>query len=110
MAKKPNYRWRPAPWKVGQKKAQPTVVINPPVPASPSIVVTQGKSAGTTIALVLGLGAVAFGVMELTGVTHVFSSAPPPPPPPKPVVPVTPQNPVGAAITAAAAAVAPATK
>ncbi len=104
MAKKPNYRWRPAPWMGQPKKGQPTVVVNPP--AAPSVVVTESKGIGSTIAVILGLGAVAFGVMELTGVTHVFSSTTPPPPP-KPATPAAPPNPVGAAITAAAAALSP---
>lgn len=109
MAKKPNYRWRPAPWKMGQpRKAQPTVVVNPP--AAPSVIVTESKGIGSTIAVVLGLGAVAFGVMELTGVTHVFSSSTPPPPPKPATPPAAPTNPVSAGLTAAAAALAPTAK
>lgn len=79
--KKTNYRWRPASWNVGAN-GKPTVVVNPP-PAPAPIVVTE-KSSGGTIAIVLGIGAIAFAALELAGVTHVFSPLPAVPPLPTP--------------------------
>lgn len=79
--KKTNYRWRPASWNVGAN-GKPTVVVNPP-PAAAPVVVTE-KSSGGTIAIILGIGAIAFAALELAGVTHVFSPLPAVPPLPAP--------------------------
>jgi|SRR5579871_3758106 len=83
MWRNPPYRWRPASWNVGKKGESPSMVVVRPSPTPRPVVVTQEKSGGSIFAVILGVAAVAFGVMELTGVTHVFASpaaaAPKPP-------------------------------
>lgn len=66
------YRWRPAPWRVGESNGGKAVATT-----EEKTTEEGGKKNGGTIALVLlGAGAVAFGVLELMGVTKVFTTAP----------------------------------
>jgi hypothetical protein len=101
MWRNPPYRWRPASWNVGKKGQSPSMVVVRPSSPRP-VVVTQEKSGGSIFAVILGVAAVAFGVMELTGVTHVFTPAPKPP-----VAPTTPAAP--GAVPASGATPAPGT-
>jgi len=101
MWRKPPYRWRPASWNVGKKGQSPSMVVVRPSPTPRPVVVTQEKSGGSLFAVILGVAAVAFGVMELTGVTHVFGTTPAP----KPAAPA----PGTAAAPSGAAAPAPGT-
>lgn len=74
MAKKQQqYRWRPAPWRVGEDA--------PSAGGEPAAAPEGKKKAGTIALVVLGAGAVAFGMLELLGVTKVFAAAPAVPPP-----------------------------
>jgi hypothetical protein len=102
-AKKKGRGWSPG-WAHGWRMAQGNQMAAVPVVRPPAPVVVQpaqGVSGGTILVAFLGLGAVALGIMELTGVTHILSAAPPPAPAPgaKPAQP---------APTAAAPAAAPA--
>jgi hypothetical protein len=78
MAKKQQqYRWRPAPWRVGEDA--------PPAGKEPAAAPEgEKKKIGTIALVVIGAGAVAFGVMELLGITKVFA---PPPVVPAPGIP-----------------------
>lgn len=72
MAKKQRqYGWRPVPWRVGEDA--------PPAGGEPAAA-TEGdkKKTGTIALVVVGAAAVAFGVMELLGITKVFAAPPPP--------------------------------
>ena len=91
MWRYPPYRWRPA-LSAGKKSQSPSMVVVRPAPTPRPVVVTQEKSGGSIFAVILGVAAVAFGVMELTGVTHVFGTTPAPKaaPAPAPGAPTVP--------------------
>lgn len=78
MTAKKSYRWRPAPapWRVGQRDVsdQQTDASSPPAEGGK-------KSTGTIVLVLVGAATVAFGVMELLGVTKVFAPPPVPLPP-----------------------------
>lgn len=97
MWRKPPYRWRPAssPWIGAKGQAPATVVVRTP----PSPVVVTEKNSGALIVAVLGVGAVAFGIMELMGVTHVFTT---------PTIPPAPKPPGAAPVPGAAPTAVPA--
>lgn len=71
MSTKQQYRWRPAPWRVGQKG-------NGSVPAAPPYGVPEegSKKTGTVLLVLVGASVAAFGILELLGVTKVFAPAP----------------------------------
>lgn len=71
MVTRKSYRWRPAPWRVGQKGLPQSQAI----PAS-SLPEEGGKKTGTIVLVLVGAATVAFGVMELLGITKVFAPAP----------------------------------
>lgn len=82
MSHQRSYRWRPEPWRVGQKVAVPRRV---PTYSQPE----EGGKTGTILLVLVGVATVAFGVMELLGVTKVFAkpSAGPAPAPAAAAVP-----------------------
>jgi len=89
MAKREKPRWGPGvarlrygwhPWRVGANEKPPAA---PPPPAQPAVTEVKSKT-GTALIVLLGLGVVTVGVLELTGVTHIFGPAPKPSPAPTP--------------------------
>lgn len=65
---------RPAPWRVGENVPQ--------APVAPAAGEGSGSKKGMIALAFLGAGAIAFGILEILGYTHVFSPAPAPSPAP----------------------------
>lgn len=73
MSKTRSYRWRPAPWRVGQSGES----AGQEVPSSAAPAEEGKKKTGTVILVLVGAATVAFGVMELLGITRVFATPAP---------------------------------
>lgn len=67
------YRWRPAPWRVGASNGGKAAA---PAPEETSTEEGGKKKTGTVLLVLVGASAVAFGVMELLGITKVFAPTP----------------------------------